>query len=395
MPGPHRGLGERHGESAARDVLRGREQAALGGLPDERLEAQLGREVERRRAVLGRDAGDARVLAALEAGTRLPDEQDRVARRPERRPERLGHVVEQPDDADLGRRGDPAASRFVVQRHVPAGHRQAERATRVAEAAHRLGQLPERVRLRRIAVVEAVRDAQRPRPGDRDVARRLGHAHRRAQPGIGGAHARVAVRRRDERLRRARHADHRRAAARRAGGGRRLDGRVVLLEDGAARGEIRRSQEGLQHGAGIHAALRQLVARDDRRAGRGREPAALRRRREPLEDDGVGGQRGGRDAGDLARTLGGSPSASRPPSTIAMSPSAVTRPMTAHGRFHLRADRGDRREPIRPHDREHPLLALADHHLERRHARLAPRDRVEIDAGSRFPPDRPSPTSRR
>ena len=98
---------------------------------------------------------------------------------------------------------DAAAGRFVVQRDVAAGDRQAQRAAGVAEAADGLRQLPERLRPRRVAVVQAVRDAERPRAGDRDVARRLGDAHRGAQPGIGGAHARVPVGGRDEGLRRA------------------------------------------------------------------------------------------------------------------------------------------------------------------------------------------------
>jgi hypothetical protein len=34
---------------------------------------------------------------------------------------------------------------------------------------------------------------------------------------------------------------------------------------------------------------------------------------------------------------------------------------------------------VGPDDRAHPLLRLRDHDLERRHARLAKRDRVEVD----------------
>ena len=44
-----------------------------------------------------------------------------------------------------------------------------------------------------------------------------------------------------------------------------------------------------------------------------------------------------------------------------------------------RADLDDVGEPVRSDDREHPLLGLADHHLERLHPGLAPRDRVEVD----------------
>ena len=51
-----------------------------------------------------------------------------------------------------------------------------------------------------------------------------------------------------------------------------------------------------------------------------------------------------------------------------------------------RADLEHRVEPARGDDGAHPLLALADHDLERRHARLAPRDRVEVDADARACP---------
>ena len=44
------------------------------------------------------------------------------------------------------------------------------------------------------------------------------------------------------------------------------------------------------------------------------------------------------------------------------------------------ADLADGVPAIRPDRGAHPLLALRDHHLERRHAGLAPRDRVEVDA---------------
>ena len=68
-------------------------------------------------------------------GAEVADEDDRVARRAERRSDAPVDVVEQPDDADLGRGGDRAGGRFVVERDVAAGDRDAEGPTGVAEAA--------------------------------------------------------------------------------------------------------------------------------------------------------------------------------------------------------------------------------------------------------------------
>ena len=123
---PHRHLGERDGEPAARHVLAALDEAAIDGLADERLEARLEREVERRRAVVETRAGEARVLAAREAGPGLAHQQHLVAVGAERRPDALRDVVEQPDDPDLGGRRDRRPGRLVVQRDVAAGHRQAE-----------------------------------------------------------------------------------------------------------------------------------------------------------------------------------------------------------------------------------------------------------------------------
>ena len=48
-------------------------------------------------------------------------------------------------------------------------------------------------------------------------------------------------------------------------------------------------------------------------------------------------------------------------------------PMTAAGRPQRRHDRQNVRQPLRLDDRQHPLLRLADHHLERRHVRARAR----------------------
>ena len=99
--------------------------------------------------------------------------------------------------------------------------------------------------------------------------------------------------------------------------------------------------------------------------GRWRAAAMDRRRTDPLMDDGVAGERSGRDPGDLARAR------SRPP--------GVVDPALDHGDVAVvgdPADDGDRQVPVLAHgtdlgpplgtdDRAHPLLRLGDHHLER------------------------------
>ena len=105
--------------------------------------------------------------------------------------------------ADLWRRGDRPSGRLVVERYVAAGHGEGERSARIGEPAHALRQLPERLGSCRVAVVEAVRDAERPRAGDRNVPGGLGDAQCGAQPWIEGSDGLVCIRRCHERLRRA------------------------------------------------------------------------------------------------------------------------------------------------------------------------------------------------
>ena len=227
---PDRAFGERDGQAATRNVLGRGEEAPVRRLTDERLDRGLQSQVEAGWAVLRRDARQSGVLAPREARRRLADQDDHVAVGSEGRPHQAIDVLEQADDPDLRRRGDRAAGRFVVERDVAAGDRQAERAARVAHAPDGLRQLPERLGPGRVAVVEAVRHAERPRPGDRHVAGRLRDAHRGPEPRVRLPDGLVAVGGRDERLRCPLDPEDRGALAR-PGDGIRLDRRVVLLED--------------------------------------------------------------------------------------------------------------------------------------------------------------------
>ena len=138
--GPQAALREGHGEAAARHVLGGGEQAALGRLADERLDPPLAVEVERRRAVLGGEARERGIRAPGETRRRLPDEQDPVAgvpASPGGRASRRPRAARRRRSRASGAIAPPG--RLVVERDVAAGDRQPERAARVGEAADALG----------------------------------------------------------------------------------------------------------------------------------------------------------------------------------------------------------------------------------------------------------------
>ena len=201
---PHRAFGQGDREAAARHVLDGRDEAAGDRVADERLDGSLAFEVQVRQAVLEGRAGEGRIGRTRPdpARSRRPA---RPRRRPPRRPARRACAMSSmsPTTPISARRGDGAGRRLVVERDVAAGDRQAERHARIGEAPDAFGQLPERLGPGRVAVVEAVRHAERSGAGDRDVAGRLGDAQGGAQPRIERPDRLVAVRRGDEPLGRA------------------------------------------------------------------------------------------------------------------------------------------------------------------------------------------------
>src|SRR5688500_14775264 len=106
---------------------------------------------------------------------------------------------------------------------------------------------------------------------------------------------------------------------------------------------------------------------------------ASRRRSQAIVDDRVGGQGAGRDARELCCTVARTPIGREPARDH--DDVALVRDPPDHraGEGPARADRLDGVQPVRTDDREHPLLALADEDLERLHAGLAPRDRIQVD----------------
>ena len=361
---PDRALRERDREAAVAAVVRAREQR-LGGGRDQQVE---------QRPLLARDRAPAASRRCRRARPRRTP--TRRARRPSRPAGRsrarasgtrsgpaAGESAQQPEHPDHRRRVDRAVAALVVEAHVAAGHRRAERLAGVAHPADRLGELPHHLGPLGVAEVQAVRDRDRPRAGDRDVARRLGDRVHRAQVRVEPAEPALPVARDDRALQRARDPDHR-GVGLRARDRVALHHPVVLPPHPALRGDARR----------------------------GRAPCGARRSRSPSNGVSAGSSASTRAGSARGRSYSGPSSASEPRRHLRDHLAAVTdRELAAldERRDHRRLQAPAAHRPPatavelgRVHDREHPLLGLAGQDLERLHVGRAQRDRVEVDVGA-------------
>ena len=162
-------------------------------LADRRLRRAHPRQIalgQRRRELR---SAEPRELGAAQLRREVADDRDAVALGAEAEPPGARHVGELADHADDRRRVDRPLAALVVERHVAADDRDRERPAGVAEAAHRLGQLPGDVRLLGVAEVEAVGQAERLRADAREVRRALEHRLERAAVRVGGDAPAVAV----------------------------------------------------------------------------------------------------------------------------------------------------------------------------------------------------------
>jgi hypothetical protein len=192
--GADRALGERDRRAALGAIVRGAKQTATRGLHEQILKALLGLEVERRWRAALETVAHGQILARTELGKRLAEQDHRIARGAERGRHGARDVLEQADHADRRRGRDRALpGRLVVEAHVARDDRHTERAAGVADAADRLRELPHALGPFRVSEIQTVRRRERPRAGDRDVARRFGHGMRRAQVRVLRAVARIAV----------------------------------------------------------------------------------------------------------------------------------------------------------------------------------------------------------
>ena len=154
----------------------------IHGVPpghEQLLEGALAPQIERRRRAGDPPAQHLEILAAAQFSVPLAEEHDDIARLAESSLEHPIRMLEEPDDADDGRRVDGSPVGLVVEADVAAGDRHVERATGLADALDGLRELPHDVRPFRVAEIQAVGDRHRPCPGARHVARGFGHREHR------------------------------------------------------------------------------------------------------------------------------------------------------------------------------------------------------------------------
>ena len=348
---PHRHLGERDREAAAGHVLGARDEAPRDRLADERLDGG-----SRSRSSGGGPSSGATPASRSYSQPARPGVSRRRAgsRRPRRgtpgrRASRRRRAARRPRSRASGRW--PAARRLVVQRDVAAGDGQAQRAARVAQAADRLASCQNasgRVgspKLRqfvtpsgRAPVIATLRAASAT-----DIA---APSHGSGWP-TGALPSVVATSAFVVPLMRS-------TAAPRPGPGDRvgLDGRVVLLEDRAARCEVRRSEQRREHGARVHARARGSwstgsAAAPGAGAARRRAGGAARARRRSPPTRGRG-----RGCGRARAPRGVVAPAAVDDRELDDVGSSVTRPITAHGRS--QRSQTARRRPSGPARRSRP-----------------------------------------
>jgi hypothetical protein len=190
--GVQAGLDERLGETALGEIV-GRVDQPVARCVDEDVGQQLlAREVDGRRPA-AEEAVDRVPLGAAELVAGVAEQVDKRAVLVEAVPGASRDVVDDAQDTDHGGRQDGRVARLVVEADVAAGDRGAQGLAAVGESAHRLGELPHDARILRGAEVEAVRDGERPRAADRDVAVGLGEGELRAGVRVEARVAAVAV----------------------------------------------------------------------------------------------------------------------------------------------------------------------------------------------------------
>src|SRR2546422_10935241 len=97
------------------------------------------------------------VLGPTELRLSRPNQHDRIARSLEIRGHALPQVLDDSDAQDDRSGRTRPTSRFVVERYVPGGDWNSECLRRCADSPHRLAEVPETVRLLRVAEVQTVR----------------------------------------------------------------------------------------------------------------------------------------------------------------------------------------------------------------------------------------------
>ena len=178
----------------------------------------------------------------------LAGEGDRVALVLEARGRGRGRIGQRAHHPHHRRRVDRPVAGLVVERHVAAHHRNAERLQRVGHPGHRALELPRHVGLLRVAEVQAVGEAERLGADAGEVGRALEHRLDRAPVGVARHAAAVAVDRHGDGALRpvVGELEHRGVGLLGAAHRARLHHRVVLLEQRPARADVGRAEQGEQ-----------------------------------------------------------------------------------------------------------------------------------------------------
>ncbi len=324
-----------------------------------------------------RDAGDLRDRGAGECGRRRADQHERRSGALETC-RGCARNVRQRADARNDRRGrDVLPGRgAIVQRDVSRHERHAERARRVAQTVDRGDERAHLFRHRRVAEVQAVREAGRRRADRGDVRDRFENRELGGAPGIDLAVARVAADAERDRQRRIRNRhEHARIGVAGRDRGTAAHDAVVPSIDRRARRHVAMSEHVAQQRG--HRASANGV-RDKRLVG---VPRACRRRhdvrsrvahaagekREIDIHDGDAAMPGdvASGIGDLADDRG------------------ARAARDARQRVHFIVDREQRRRERRRHDPAEALLRLADRDNGRRQIVLCGCDAVELDLRAR------------
>ena len=163
------------------------EEPPLGALDQHLVKCTLYGHVQSGRNSADRVVDDLSVLAAAEV-VRARSCPSRTIASPSSRkpdPDSGGRLAEDAEHPDHRRRIDGPAIGLVVEGHVSARHRGAERPASVPDAPNDLGELPhDLASLLGAPEVEAVSDCRGPGPHGRDVASRLGDGEARSLVGV-------------------------------------------------------------------------------------------------------------------------------------------------------------------------------------------------------------------
>src|SRR5665647_1722941 len=355
-------FGQRYGETALGAVVSAPQQARLYGRAKLALQLDLELQVEVGHAALDLAVGDFLILASVHPAGLGAEHHDHVAVVLEGVVDVDADVVVHAQHADHRRGVDGLAEALVVEAHVAAHDRRVERLAGLGDALDGLLELPVDLALLRVAEVEAVGDRHRQGAGADQVAGRLGDRRLGASIRIEVAVAAVAVVAEGDAALRVLDAQHGGVGAGDLHGVG-LHDVVVLLPGPALARDVGSGEELRERRAQV---LRPRVRRVVDGDGLVDDVAGLHGRR--ADDRALVRQAPGRD---VRHALAVPPDAKH----------LAVGDLADHGAVEIPtlADLAHVGDLFRGDDRQHALLALADHDLPGLHVGFAQRYPIGVD----------------